>query len=147
MPHFVEWLVEDQVLLNILHGDITVDDLKSGVQRAGALIDASATQQCSIIIDARHINQYPTDLATLADATRNYERDRITYTILVTRNRILSFLVTTMLKMLHQDHRSYTNPAQALEFLAHDNAQLDLPALADYEDEVDALIAAMVQGR
>lgn len=139
MPYRVRWLVENKVLHNMYFGEVTGQELRENIVDADTLtIKVPKEETFHVLAESRYVTGYPLKLNDIVKlALEGRPQYNLGYTILITRNRMITFLVSTVLKMLNTQFRAYQTSEEAFEFLQQITLEtLPLPAPESYDSYV-----------
>jgi hypothetical protein len=123
MNYSVTWHLNQRIILTVISGDVTVDDLKQASIETNRLVRAGIPLVHEVI-DMRAMTSYPTRINDLAWLVPYLKETNLGWLIVVTQNPIVRFLSNTLSQVASSRMRSFMTPQEAFDFLAYVDSTL-----------------------
>lgn len=127
----VQWLYENRILHQQFYGELTTDDIIQMVAASEPLV-AGGPQMVHTLVDALHLDKFPTNLATLRHAVAAPRNANLGWVIFVqNKNPLLKFLSAALAQVTISNvrFRIFDSYAAALAFLVDMDSTLDRAVL------------------
>jgi hypothetical protein len=129
MGYKVSWYSESRVAWCQVWGDYTLDELRDSAA-AGQVLIQTGTPLVHDLIDMRRMTDYPKNIREIIKLTPIFKEPNLGWVVVLTEDKIVGFLSHAVTSISKVRIRTFTNPQEALEFLARIDETL--PPLAAY---------------
>lgn len=116
MPYNISWWSEGEVLYLKLYGHLTLDDLEQVTQKSLEYLEASSTI-IHAITDATDVESTPSNIPTLLRKMNAGQHRNSGYTIIITSNKLITFIANTLLQVLKMQVRIVQTKEEAQKIL------------------------------
>lgn len=127
MPVDVSWYLEDRIIYSKYSGNITIDDIRNGTQQVKQLV-YEGTPLVHNIAHLLEINNFPKNIRKIRNTVVRMDNNVIGWTVVINRNKLLRFIVSTVSQLARARFRIFDNQADAIDFLYRMDSSLPKPA-------------------
>ena len=131
MPCELKWYLKDRVLLERLHGVVTLEDVKDSNVQLKALL-ASGVAPTHVIVDLSGVERFPTSLSTIKEFVKPVPNQEILGWVLIfgAQNSLLRFLASMVTQFTGDNvrMRMFDDLTETLDFIRkQDETLADIP--------------------
>jgi len=131
LGHNIFWYIPQRVYAVQVSGIIDVDELKQISEESVSFIRAGQPPVFAII-DMRQMSSMPRSLRDIRKAVHALQESGLKWAILISNDTILKFMANIMTQAVSVNHRAFSQPADALAFLAEQDPTLSpMPAFPE----------------
>lgn len=123
MNHSVTWYLDQRIVLTVISGDVTLDDLKQASIETNRLVRAGIPLVHDVA-DMRTMTSFPTRINDFAWMVPYLKETNLGWLIIVTQNPIVRFLGNTLSQVANSRMRSFVTLQEAFDFLAYVDSTL-----------------------
>lgn len=123
MAHLTRWDIDQRLVYGKLYHHVMLDEVATFTEK---MEDYTQRGQPLVhfILDLSEINQYP-PLMELRHVARPFDQSRIGWTLIVTNNRLLKFLTSTLFQRVQARFRFVNDVEAARTFIHQHDASLN----------------------
>lgn len=120
------WLVENQIVLMMVEGDITLESLSSGLEELRTYLDSSEAIFVHVLLDDQQVGAVPPSLLQLRQVAVEMLSDtKIGWVLSVRKNKpIVDFFASILTQIMKIRYRRMETMHEALAFLQDQDATL-----------------------
>lgn len=150
MPIYVRWLVQNQIILVHMVGELGTEQLLPYIDKSFAMRDQANEENgvhgplVHTITDGRGITKQNIDLKTTQQIMKSLKTQRIGWSIYVSTDRVQVFFASLAHQFGGIRFKSFGTVEEALDFLRGADARLDAELEKGYE--VGIIESAWVEG-
>lgn len=111
-----QWLVEGRLYVFHIWGDLTLEEMKQGSDEAIHYV-RSGQPPVHSIIDFRNVTSYPKSISDLKNAADIMKEPNLGWVLLLTNDRIFSFVGDLISQMTRKNYKSVKTPEEAIDLL------------------------------
>jgi hypothetical protein len=129
MAYDMYWHIEKRVIASRFHGDVVETEISDhGLEVEGRIKEG--VQPMYLIVDARDIAKYPTNLKDLLEAMSKSptNSNNLAHTFVITNSKLVNFIGTVVSNFFKTPIRACKTPEEAEVFIAHHSPDI-APAL------------------
>jgi hypothetical protein len=123
MPQIVNWLIEDQVIISHIVGDISLDEIKRASEEISALID-TGTEKVHLFVDVKALGRFPFDLIGLRKTAVYLQNPKLGYIAVYGASRMAGNFAQMLISLSGVQARFVRDYAEALNYLAQHDPHL-----------------------
>lgn len=128
MPYTLEWAIPDRVVISQTLGEFTGEDITAYNDALNAFVVQSEAAIVHVIMDTTRVSKFPTTIPAVRDALNGSKVAYHGWTIVITQNALVRFLVAFGMKLTNGRFRTVPTIQDAYRFLQEDET-LDLSGL------------------
>jgi hypothetical protein len=124
MAFDVQWYIQDRVVLAVMLGDITIDDMRGMRQATRQLFDETEQSPIHLIIDNQQTASYKFNIGDMIKTVRESDldyKDRTGYTLMINKptkiGNLTAFFSTIIGQVVENRTRMFNNLDDAMVFL------------------------------
>lgn len=124
MPHNVKWLIEDQILMAHLSGDVTLEDVREMITEiVGTLDNSGYARGVHLIVDALDVMQMPYDPRAMTAGMGKINRD-MGHICMVSHNKLHNFAAAVLIGMSGNKGKTFDTVEACIEYLQAQDSSL-----------------------
>ncbi len=123
MPHKIQWLVPDRVIIAQISGDIAIEEVTEINREFTALLDAGRAP-IYIINDLRHLGKFPFDLIGVRRATTFFRHPKLGLVVAYGAMRPASVFSQVLTQIAGVKLRFARNHDEAVQLLMAEDAEI-----------------------
>lgn len=124
------WLIEDRVLYQRIHGDVTLEDLDTAAKNVDIFVEHLSNTLVYLVVDERDVTKFPISLREVSNAMQRKPSPLLAWTLILASDGMHRFLSSAVGQLLGLRIRAFNRPEEVIAFLADQDetlADLKLP--------------------
>jgi len=123
MPHNVEWLIKDRLILAVISGDMPLEDIAAFNQSVTALLDAGRSP-IYMLADVKDLGKFPFDLISVRRASTYLQHPKLGLVMAYGASRIASSFAQLLTQIAGVKLRFVQSYTDALKHLMAEDAEI-----------------------